>query len=185
MRGKIFISYRRGDVPGDARSICDRLERKFGKKNVFMDVDRLLAGQRFDRELGKALSRCNALIAVIGSRWMELLSEHERSGEQDFVRDEIAAALKRDIVVIPVLIGREDFMPTLPHKESLPEDIRDLIMYQKRDIAHESFNRDADGLIAEITAVLRGGHRAMFWLRIFIFFVLAMTLLSVLLGIRW
>jgi hypothetical protein len=48
MRGRIFISYRRDDAPGDARGICDSLSRKFGKSNVFMDVDNLLAGQRFD-----------------------------------------------------------------------------------------------------------------------------------------
>ena len=61
--GKIFISYRREDAPGDARGICDRLGRAFGAANVFMDVDRLLAGQRFDRELNKALAKCDVLIA--------------------------------------------------------------------------------------------------------------------------
>jgi hypothetical protein len=40
--------------------------RSFGEANVFMDVDRALAGQRFERELDKALSRCDVLIAVIG-----------------------------------------------------------------------------------------------------------------------
>ena len=54
--GKIFVSYRRDDAPGDARSIYERLERSFGERNVFMDVDQLLAGQRFDRELDKALA---------------------------------------------------------------------------------------------------------------------------------
>ena len=109
--GKIFISYRREDAPGDARGVCDRLGRSFGEASVFMDVDKLLAGQRFDRELEKALSQCDVLIAIIGSRWMELLSEQASGGKRDFVRDEIAAALKRDIVVIPVMIGREANIP--------------------------------------------------------------------------
>jgi TIR domain len=122
---KIFISYRREDAPGDARGICDRLGRNFGEANVFMDVDRLLAGQRFDRELDKALSKCDVLIAVIGSRWIELLSAYAQSGKRDFVRDEIAAALKRDIVVIPVMIGREAHMPPLPLPDDLPENIRE------------------------------------------------------------
>lgn len=39
MHGKIFISYRREDAPGDARGICDRLSRIFGAANVVMDVD--------------------------------------------------------------------------------------------------------------------------------------------------
>jgi hypothetical protein len=122
-RGKIFISYRRDDAPGDARGIRDRLAGKFGKTNVFMDVDNLLAGQRFDRELEKALSQCDVLIAVIGPRWMKLLSGHTRSGDRDYVHDEIAAALKRDITVIPTLVGRKGHMPPLPHRDNLPEDI--------------------------------------------------------------
>jgi TPR repeat protein len=181
-RGRIFISYRRGDVPGDARGVCDRLERRFGKANVFMDVDRLLAGQRFDRELDKALSQCDVLIAVIGPRWMEILSKHVHSGERDFVHDEIAAALKRDIVVIPALIGQEGHMPSLPQRNDLPEDIRDLVLYQKHDIAHESFNRDADHLTAAIVSVLRGGRRVVPRRAIAISGAIGLTLIATLLG---
>ncbi len=148
--GKIFISYRREDAPGDARGICDRLGRSFGAANVFMDVDKLLAGQRFERELDKALARCDALIAVIGSRWTELLTDCARSGRRDYVREEIAAALKRDIVVIPVMIGREANMPPLPPADQLPENIRDLVLYQKHNIAHETFRRDAADLVAAL-----------------------------------
>ena len=162
-QGKIFISYRREDAPGDARNVCDRLSRSFGEANVFMDVDRLLAGQRFDRELTKALSKCDVLVAVIGPHWMELLSGRANGGDRDFVHDEIAAALKRDIVVIPVMIGRQGHMPSLPHKDDLPEDIRDLVLYQKHDIAHESFGRDAADLIAAIKTVLQGKQGARPW----------------------
>jgi TPR repeat protein len=155
VHGKIFVSYRREDAPGDARSICDRLTRSFGAANVFMDVDRLLAGQRFDRELDKALAKCDVLIAVIGSRWTELLSDHARHGTRDYVCDEIAAALQRDIIVIPVMIGREANMPPLPLAQELPENIRELVLYQKHNVAHESFVRDANHLITAIKAALR------------------------------
>ena len=106
-----------------------------------MDVNNLVAGQRFDRELDKALAQCDVLVAVIGPRWTELLSEKTRSGARDYARDEIAAALKRDIVVIPALVGREGHMPSLPHPSDLPDEIRDLVLYQKQSIAHESFSR--------------------------------------------
>jgi TPR repeat protein len=152
--GKIFVSYRRDDAPGDARSICEQLARRFGAANVFMDVDKLVAGQRFDRELDKALAKCDVLVAVIGSRWMELLSGHAQSGKRDYVRDEIAEALKRDIIVIPVMTGREANMPTLPAAEDLPENIRELVLYQKHNVAHESFRRDAAHLVTAIKAVL-------------------------------
>ena len=123
MPGKIFISYRRDDVAGDARGIRDALAAKFGKSNVFMDVDDLLAGQRFDRELAKALNDCEVLVAVIGRHWMELLRTKTDGGERDYVREEIAAALRRAIAVIPVRAGREGQMPSLPRPADLPEDI--------------------------------------------------------------
>src|SRR5215510_10672702 len=153
--GKIFVSYRREDAPGDARGIYERLGRSFGDGKVFMDVDQLLAGQRFDRELDKALAECDVLIAVIGSRWMDLLSECTQLGKRDYVRDEIAAALQRDIIVIPVMMGREANMPQLPRAQDLPENIRDLVLYQKHNIAHESFGRDATHLIAALQSLLR------------------------------
>jgi len=162
--GKIFVSYRRDDAPGDARGIYERLGRTFGEGKVFMDVDQLLAGQRFDRELDKALAECDVLIAVIGSRWMELLSECTQHGKRDYVRDEIAAALQREIIVIPVMMGREANMPPLPRAQDLPENIRDLVLYQKHNIAHESFGRDAAHLIAALQSLLRerrGPRRAL------------------------
>jgi hypothetical protein len=152
--GKIFVSYRRDDAPGDARSIYERLGRSFGEGNVFMDVDQLLAGQRFDRELDKALAECDVLIAVIAARWMDLLSDYAQQGKRDYVRDEIAAALQRDIIIIPVMMGREANMPPLPLAEELPENIRDLVLYQKHNIAHESFGRDAAHLIAALQSLL-------------------------------
>src|SRR5262249_9944901 len=67
----------------------------------------------------------------------------------------IAAALKREIAVIPVRVGREGSMPALPRPDELPEDIRDLVDYQKQDVAHERFGRDIAELIAAIIAVRR------------------------------
>jgi hypothetical protein len=51
MAGKIFISYRRDDDPAAAARVRDGLAGRFGKANLFIDVDDLLAGQRFDEEL--------------------------------------------------------------------------------------------------------------------------------------
>ena len=37
--GNIFISYRRSETEGYARSIYDRLKAYYGQEHVFMDVD--------------------------------------------------------------------------------------------------------------------------------------------------
>jgi hypothetical protein len=65
-----------------------------------MDVDNLLAGQRFDEELAKALAICDVFLAIIGPRWMALLATKTASGERDYVREEISAALARKILVL-------------------------------------------------------------------------------------
>lgn len=152
MAGKVFISYRRDDSKADARNLRDRLAAEFGPANVFMDVDNLSAGQRFDQQLDKALNRCDVLIALIGPRWLDSLVARSRSGERDFVREEIAAALSRQIVVIPVTIDRTP----LPPPERLPPDIRALALHQKVDISHERFGRDVDDLIRALVSSGKG-----------------------------
>jgi hypothetical protein len=181
-RGKIFVSYRRDDAPADARGVRDRLSRKFGKAKVFMDVDNLLAGQRFDRELEKALAQCDVLIAIIGLRWVKLLSSHSRSGERDYVHDEIAAALKRGIAVIPTLVGRNGHMPSLPRRDELPEHLRDLALHQKQDIVHESFGQDADELIKAVQFVLRSERHIVSPRAVAVSGAMALVLITALLG---
>jgi invasion protein IalB len=159
MAGKVFISYRREDDPAAAARVRDALAARFGKANLFMDVDSLSAGQRFEDELAKALAACDVFIAIIGPRWMDLLkSRGQMSGVRDFVRDEIALALKRKIMVVPVRVGRENSLAPLPRAKDLPSDIRDLVLFQKHDVVHENFARDIAGLAEAITRV-RGSSR--------------------------
>jgi hypothetical protein len=147
-RGKIFLNYRRADAKAEAARLNDRLVAVFGTENVFMDVDTLLAGERFDLKLEEALKEADVFLAIIGSRWMDFLIERAKSGDRDFVREEIAAALARGIIVIPVLMDEAQ----LPGQETLPSDIRNLVLHQKYNLKHESFNRDAQALINVIKA---------------------------------
>lgn len=158
MGGKLFISYRRDDDPSAAARVRDGLVSKFGKSSVFMDVDNLLAGQRFDDELEKALLQCDVLLAIMGPRWMDILRARSSSDERDFVREEIAGGLKRRIVVIPVRVGREGQLLRIPRADELPEDIRNLVHHQKHDVVHERFGRDIAELCAAIIAVQRDRH---------------------------
>jgi len=159
MARKIFVNYRREDARADARNIRDRLANVFGASNVFMDVDNLQPGQRFDLELAKALAQCDVFLVVIGPRWGALLEERARSMARDYVRDEIAAALSLGITVIPVLIERTP----LPPDGSLPPDIRALVMHQKQDVVHERFGRDMAELIEAIKDIRRRLRRPLPW----------------------
>jgi len=97
---------------------------------------------------------------------MDLLRAKTKSGERDFVRAEIAAALARGIVVVPVRVGSEGRMPPLPREDELPEDIRALVLYQKHDVAHERFGRDVADLILALRSARRRNGRPMPWVKI-------------------
>jgi TIR domain len=152
MPGKLFVNYRRDDTRHMAARIRDRLAATFGDANVFMDVDDLLAGQRFDKELEKALNETDVFLAVIGPNWLELLAARHARGERDYVREEIAGALQRGIVIIPVLIERTP----LPRIDALAEDIRDLVLHQTHEVSHARFGRD----VAELVEAIRRGRKA-------------------------
>jgi S1-C subfamily serine protease len=81
------------------------------------------------------------------------------SGVRDFVRDEIAQALKRKIMVVPVRVGRENNLPPIPRAKDLPSDIRDVVFYQKHDVVHENFARDIAALAEAISRVRRSRRR--------------------------
>jgi hypothetical protein len=96
------------------------------RKQVFMDIDGIALGADFVKAIQKKVSECDVLIAVIGERW--LTSEDGRGGRrldnpEDFVRMEIATALKRDIRVIPVLVDGA----VMPPSTELPDDLKPLV----------------------------------------------------------
>jgi formylglycine-generating enzyme required for sulfatase activity len=160
MAGKIFVNYRRGDTKDASARLRDKLAATFGEAHVFMDVDNLRPGERFDLKLQEALAGADVFLAVIGARWMELLDSRAASGERDFVCEEIAAALAAKIVVIPVVMDRAP----MPKAADLPEDIRELVLYHKHDVAYESFGRDVAVLVEAIEAHRR--ERAEQWARL-------------------
>jgi hypothetical protein len=105
--GGIFISYRRGDSEGQARALSIELGNYVGEGSVFMDVDSIALGRDFRQSLHESLESCDAVLALIGPNWLEIRDPAGRrrlEDPDDFVRQEIAAALKRNIPVTPVLL---------------------------------------------------------------------------------
>ena len=147
----VFVNYRRDDAAAEARNIRDHLAAAFGHGHVFMDVNDLSPGQRFEDELQKVIGSCQVLIAVIGPSWFTLLTDRLARGDRDHVREEIAAALVRRITVIPVLVGRSGRLPSLPRREDLPPDLQDLVSYQSHAVTHERSERDIRDLAAYIS----------------------------------
>src|SRR5580704_12296032 len=148
----IFINYRRDDAPGVAGRLFDYLAGRFSRDDLFMDVDAMKPGVDFVKQLDNQVSHCRVLLAVIGPHW---LAAKDKTGvrrldnEKDYVRIELASALKRDIAVIPVLVDGA----TMPAEESLSDDLKPLAFRHALELRHSRFSADA----AAVLVIAAGG----------------------------
>jgi len=155
----IFISYRREDAPANARLIYERLKEWFGDGNSFMDVEQIELGDDWKHVLDQRVTRCDALLALIGPRWLTTANSDGRrrlDDPEDFVRWEIRAALTRGKRVIPVLV---DGAP-LPRAGDLPPDLAPLARLQAQTVTHATFDRDVETLIEAVAGPGRIGSLA-------------------------
>jgi formylglycine-generating enzyme required for sulfatase activity len=151
MAGKIFINYRRDDSAAEALNVAQYLENRFGKSSIFIDIDRLRAGQKFATVLEDKLGQCKVMLAIIGPNWID--ARDEKSGTrrldnpEDWVRLEIERSLARNIPVIPVLVAGA----TLPSKSELPPSLQPLIGYQYATVTTNGFRHEMAGLARDVT----------------------------------
>jgi uncharacterized repeat protein (TIGR01451 family) len=154
MSGQIFINYRREDGRWSARSLYDRLVARFGRKQIFMDVDTLKPGVDFFRAIEKSVGTCDVLIAIIGTQWLSCSDGEGRrrlDNPEDFVRLEIAAALRREIRVIPVLLDGA----TMPRQSDLPDDLQLLVRRNALPVSDTGFDDDCKRLVTAIEQVFQ------------------------------
>ncbi|MBV8549910.1 MAG: toll/interleukin-1 receptor domain-containing protein [Acidobacteriaceae bacterium] len=157
---RIFISYRREDSSGYAGRLFDRLEDRFGRRNLFMDIDSLAPGVDFVEVINSNVSACDVLLAVIGKNWLTAKDDRGRprlDSPEDFVRLEISAALKRGVRVIPVLVGGAQ----MPRSQELPQELAGLARLQAFVLYDDAFRVRTESLIEAIGKVVetRSGNR--------------------------
>jgi TIR domain len=146
----IFISYRRDDSEGQAGRLFEGLKARFGQDRVFIDVDGIEPGRDFRRIIDEHVSSCDVLLALIGRNWLHAADKDGRrrlDTPEDFVRLEIAAALRRDIAVIPVLVQGA----AMPSNEELPPDLQALAWRNAAELRHTRWDAD----FAELAATLQ------------------------------
>lgn len=142
MSNRIFISYRRQDAIKDARSLYERLSREFGPDKVFIDLDGIAPGEDFVELLERQLDDCSALVVLIGGDW----AGERLFDENDFVRIEVGAGLRRKIKVFPVLINGA----APPKSAELPEELRPLLRRQAISLDDRKFDADVARLALAI-----------------------------------
>ncbi|MCL2523777.1 MAG: TIR domain-containing protein [Betaproteobacteria bacterium] len=110
----VFVSYRRDGGETMAILIRDRLASK--GFNVFLDVESLNSGN-FNTKLLQVIESCNDFVAVLSPGALDRCAN-----EDDWVRAEIAHAIKHNKNIVPIMLRGFEW------PEHLPEDIADLPM---------------------------------------------------------
>ncbi|MGF7236935.1 MAG: toll/interleukin-1 receptor domain-containing protein [Frankia sp.] len=143
---RIFMSYRRQDAAYPAGWLFDRLSDHFGHGQIFKDIDSIELGDDFVEAITLAVGSCDVLLALIGDEWLTVTDEHGRrrlDDPDDFVRVEIEAALARQVLVIPVLVGAA----RMPSATDLPPSLAPLSRRQALELSPNRFDADTSRLL--------------------------------------
>jgi Protein kinase domain/TIR domain len=149
---RIFISYRRDDVPDATDRLVEALVTRFGKQNVFVDVDSIEIGAEFAKVIGDYVARSDVLLAVIGRRWLDAVDDDGKRRIEDpgdYVRTEIEAALARDVRVVPVLVHGA----SMPRQAQLPDSLWPMVARNAAELPRQWFAPAVDQLIAAIERI--------------------------------
>ena len=154
----IFLSYRRGDTQWAARGIYDRLVDRYGRKNVFRDLDAIPPGARFRDYVERKISESDILILLIGKAWASYADETGRrrlEHPRDPVRLELEIALRLGLPIIPV---RVEGAP-MPTEGDLVPSIVDLLEFNAAEVTDSRWEYDVDRLLWAINETVEGRLR--------------------------
>jgi TIR domain len=148
---RIFISYRREDSSGHVLALLPALRAQFGADRIFKDTDNIPAGVDFVKFIRRELETCAVLLAVIGRDWLTVqdprLNRRRLDNPEDFLRVEVATALKNErIRVIPVLVERG----VMPAAEDLPPDLAALAHRNAIELSDARWESDVGRLVEAI-----------------------------------
>lgn len=114
-----------------------------------MDVTDIDPGKDFRLEIERAIGTCDVLLAVIGKEWLQCKTstgDRRLDDSEDLVRLEVAAALRRNIPVIPVLVEGT----SMPGPLDLPDDLRPLAQRNAAELRHTHWDSDEAALIRQL-----------------------------------
>jgi hypothetical protein len=74
-QARVFISYRHDEMDFTAGWLYERLAKRFGRDQVFEDVDSIESGVDFVEAIISTVSASEVLIALIGKQWLTFADE--------------------------------------------------------------------------------------------------------------
>lgn len=149
----IFVNYRRSDSEGEAGRLFDDLVLRFSSESIFMDVAAIEPGRDFRKAIDQSVATCSVLLALIGQEWLDskdALGNRRLDDANDFVRIELASALRRDIPVVPVLVRSA----RMPRVDQLPDDLKELAYRNAVELTHARWKSDVQVLMQALRPYL-------------------------------
>lgn len=131
-RYDIFISYRRSGGYETAKHLYDLLTRDGYK--VSFDIDTLRNGN-FDTAIYDRIRKCKDFIIILSPGIFDRSLQKGSSAENDWVRKELAFALKENKNIIPVMLSGFGAFPS-----GLPADIAEVARKNAPAYTREYFN---------------------------------------------
>jgi hypothetical protein len=150
----IFVNYRTGDGDWAASRIDGALSDRFGSHEVFLAPKSIPPGSDFEDDILSAVRSSTVLLVVVGADWLRKDTNGQRGLDDpaDWVRREIAEAIKHRLIVVPILIDRTE---RLTHA-SLPPDIAAITTAQFIRLDHRTAHRDLADLATKMVKLAPG-----------------------------
>jgi hypothetical protein len=149
---RVFLSYRRDDVPDAVDRLYTSLAVRFGEDNIFIDIDTIDIGAPFAKIVTDWIARSDVLLAMIGRSWLSAVGDdgnRRLDDPKDYVRREIESALEREIRVVPVLIHGAK----LPKEHELPPTLAPLLERNAVELTRAYWELDVERLGSAIDRI--------------------------------
>ncbi|BDM70237.1 hypothetical protein HEK616_37240 [Streptomyces nigrescens] len=151
---RIFLSFRKPDSRWMRDRVYRALSDRLGAHEIFKSGQSIPPGADFAEILRRQAAECELMCVLIGPRWLDARDEDgvrllDRA--HDWVRLEIATALRAGNRVVPVLLGDATM---LPGASALPADIAELARLQFLRVPETHLPDGLEHLGDAVTALL-------------------------------
>lgn len=151
---RVFLSFRKAD----SRYLRDRVYRaladRFGAAEIFKSGESIPPGGDYAAILRTQAAACQLMLVLIGPTWPDIADDTGKrllDRPHDWVREELATALKAGNRVVPVLLGDATMLPAV---SALPDEIAQLARLQFLRVPETHLADELDRLCAAVMALL-------------------------------
>ena len=159
---RIFLSFRKTDSRWMRERLYKALVDSFGADAIFKAGESIPPGADFAEILRRQAADCELMVVLIGATWLDGPGSGSGSASgsgggrlldraDDWVRTEIATAMRAGNRVIPVLVGDGTMLPSAAQ---LPADIAGLAGLQFLRVSETHLDGELERLRAAVAALL-------------------------------